>query len=82
MACFKIQDIDSTQKKLRYSCDRCEYQCTRKDYLKMHIQSVHDKIKYPCDLCEHKATKKENLKKHIQSVLHEKINLCPSKSCG
>ena len=38
--------IQSLHKKIKYSCDQCDYQAMSQSNLKTHIQSVHEQIKY------------------------------------
>ena len=56
------------QKGFQFSCDHCEYESTRKDNLKQHIQAVHKGVRFSCDHCEYASTRKDNLKQHIKSV--------------
>ena len=51
-----------------YSCDKCNYQATRKSHLNTHKKSVHDGVKYSCDKCNYQATQQSNLKIHKESV--------------
>ena len=53
--------------KVLHHCDYCEYQSTKKGYLRQHIQAIHEGITYPCNQCDYKATQQTNLKTHINS---------------
>ena len=48
----------------KFSCDKCEYKCNRRDNLRTHINSVHNEVRYPCDDCEYKATQRSHLNRH------------------
>jgi hypothetical protein len=68
----KIKDI---------KCNLCDYKCSTKGTLNIHIKQVHDKIKdFKCDLCEFKCSQKSNLDKHIKSV-HDKIKDFECNKC-
>ena len=45
-------------------CDKCEYQCKRKGYLKQHIDSMHLGITHKCNQCEHVSPRLSVLQKH------------------
>ena len=62
-----------------YSCDKCKYKTTTKEYLRIHRRSIHDGIKYPCDKCDYKATQSSSLWQHNKSV-HEGIKY-PCDQC-
>ena len=71
--------LQSVPSDIKYPCTQCDYQTTRKQYLKRHMQSVHEGTKYSCVQCDYQATQKENLKRHIQSV-HERTKY-PCTQC-
>jgi hypothetical protein len=57
----------------KFKCDKCDYKCSTKSNLNIHIKQVHDKIKdIKCNLCDYKCSRKYDLNKHIKSV-HDKI---------
>ena len=70
-------------KKVKYTCDQCEYQATLESNLKRHNEAVHLKVKHPCNQYEYKVTGKSSLKAYIESV-HEKVKysctLCEHKT--
>ena len=49
--------IESVHEGIKYSCEQCEYQATRKESLDKHRRSVHDWIKYPCGQFEYQVCK-------------------------
>ena len=59
---------------LRFSCDQCDYETTKKGNLLTHLKSKHEGIKFPCDQCDYKATQKSRLTVHIKSI-HEGVKL-------
>ena len=52
---------------MRYACNKCDFQATRQDGLKMHIKSIHEGVKYACNQCDHQAADPSNLRKHIKN---------------
>ena len=52
---------------VKYACDKCDYQATRKNILNQHIQAKHEGVKYACDQCDYQASYKWDLSTHIQS---------------
>ena len=56
----------STQR-ISISCDHYEYESTRKDNLKQHIQAVKEPFKFICNQCDYEPTHKTRLKLHMQS---------------
>ena len=71
---------ESVHKKVKHSCNLCQYKATQQGNLMSHIESVHETVKYPCDQCEYKSTGKRRLNTHIKSV-HEKVKY-PCNLCG
>ena len=54
----------------------CDYRASRKNCLRLHIDSKHNKGKYPCDHCEYKANTKRVLQRHIEAVHENKMYPC------
>ena len=72
---YNINTEDTVQDTLRaalHTCDKCDYNTSTKEYLRIHLRSIHEGVKYPCDKCDYKATQTGSLLQHKQSV-HEKI---------
>ena len=67
-----VEKVKSAEKKRKFSCDRCQYQATRKDLFMRHTQTVHSEIRYKCTKCHFEAKRTDLLKRHFQSV-HEGI---------
>ena len=49
-----------------FKCIGCEFETTRKDKLKKHVQSIHGNTKFQCKQCEFDGTRKDNHKRHIK----------------
>ena len=64
--------ILSHEEKKSHKCPICGCVFTRKDVLKIHIDSVHEGKQPPlqCKVCDYATFRKSNLKQHITS-LHE-----------
>ena len=62
------------KQEIKYPCNQCPSNFTRKGNLKTHMKSVHEGVKHKCNLCQYKATQKGNLKRHMKSV-HEGISV-------
>ena len=64
-----------------FQCNVCNASFTRKQGLKIHINSIHEKKEpYKCSICDTSFTRRQGLKEHIDSI-HEKIkpykcNIC------
>ena len=59
-------------------CSICGYSCSRKNDLKIHVESAHEgKKPHKCSICEYRCSRKSNLKQHVESV-HEgkKSHVC------
>ena len=79
-----IQLLKSTQKEIhlgiRYTCDDCDFESSRKENLKFHIDYRHNLIeKYLCDQCEFSAIAKKYVKTHKMNMHETKIISC--KDC-
>ena len=57
---------------MKYPCNQCSYQASRKNDLSTHFKSIHEGVKYPCNLCEFETTHKGNLSTH-KKVKHTGI---------
>ena len=62
--------------KTRYSCSECNKSFTRKDQLKVHINSVHKGQKFMCDICTKIYDSQPSLKYHISSIHEQKRYNC------
>ena len=60
-------NIQSKHEILKYPCNKCDYQATKKSNLTTHIQSLHKGVKYACNQCDQQFTAQRSLKMHIQS---------------
>ena len=78
-----MQHFKSKHEGVRFFCDQCSFQATRRAYVKTHVQSVHEGVRYPCAKCTFKANTENSLRDHRKAV-HEGIvymcSLCPYKS--
>ena len=61
--------------KVKFNCEYCKADFTKKDHLKRHTESVH--LGYKCNLCKYEATAKMSLQSHIESKHERKKYLCP-----
>ena len=52
---------------IKYQCQHCDYQATRKDHLTKHKQSVHFGQKHPCPDCEKYFIDKSGVTRHRQA---------------
>ena len=73
------EHIQRVHEGIRYPCDLCDYQATKRGHLKTHKESKHEGKRYPCPYCTQTATQKLNLKTHIKKKhnmegVHEKNN--------
>ena len=57
-------------------CDRCDYKCSRKEKLKLHIHSEHEDGKLGCNQCDFKTARAPNLREHIQNRHTKEISTC------
>ena len=63
--------IEIHEGKKPLKCDICDYQCSRKDYMKRHVASLHEgKKPFKCNICDCSFSQKSHMKKHVTSV-HE-----------
>ena len=69
----------SVHEGLKYPCNQCTSEFTRKDNLKEHKKSVHENVKYSCNQCKSKFTQNGELKIHKMSV-HENVKY-PCDQC-
>ena len=51
----------------KHECEHCQRIFSRRDGLKLHIQSKHEGVKYACNQCDYQATTQGYIKRHIQS---------------
>ena len=49
-------------------CNKCEYQATRTQYLRRHIQSIHNGFRHACTPCDYESTTKDSLTEHLWSI--------------
>ena len=59
-----------------HQCDKCEFRCVGKYYLKAHMEEVHDGLVHQCDHCEFSTPKKQKLKVHVKTVHEGKYFFC------
>ena len=52
----------------KFKCDQCEYNGTRLNYLRDHIESKHMGIRHDCHQCDATFAIKGNLKTHIKEI--------------
>ena len=68
--------LDEIKAKL-YHCIICNFQTSKKLYLKRHLQNEHGDIpmeNLECDMCEYKASKRSHLKRHIKETKHSEFS--------
>ena len=66
---------------VRFKCEECDYKCSSKCELNVHIKKVHDKIKdHECKECDSKFSTGGDLNQHIKAV-HNKIKDHECKKC-
>ena len=53
---------------VKFPCDQCDYNATRKHRLLTHIKLIHENVNFYCYQCDYKASKKHHLLKHIKSI--------------
>ena len=63
--------IQSVHEGIRYSCNQCDLQFTRKGSLNLHIKTIHEGLKFPCNQCDQQFTQKGSVETHIKSI-HKK----------
>ena len=64
-------DLVHENKKKPFKCEICDYSCTLKGNMKIHIESVHyGKKPFICHICEKGFATKQRMTKHVTSV-HE-----------
>ena len=57
----------------KHKCEQCNYVCSSKSNLNIHIKQVHDKIRdIKCDQCNYVCSRNSTLNKHIK-IVHDKI---------
>ena len=60
------------KEKKSFKCDICDYSCSFKPNLNIHIESVYEgKKPFQCDICNHCCFHKMDLKRHTESVHEE-----------
>ena len=57
---------------IKYFCDQCNHQSTKKTKLHTHIKTKHEGIKYPCKQCDKQFHNQFNLGNNIKNI-HEGI---------
>jgi hypothetical protein len=58
-------------------CDKCDYKCSSKSELSLHVKAVHNKIRdYKCSQCDYLASQSSHLTTDVKSV---HINIRPHK---
>ena len=63
--------------KVKFDCEYCKADFTKRDHLNRHTESVHLGYKFPCNLCKYEATAKRSLQSHIESTHERKRYPCP-----
>jgi hypothetical protein len=53
---------------IKYSCEQCDFQATKKSKLTKHQQSVHIGITHPCQECEQQFTLTNSFTSHQKSM--------------
>ena len=53
---------------IKFTCQECGKEFTRKGSITSHTKSVHLGIKFQCQLCGYQATKKSNLTAHHREI--------------
>ena len=61
-------------KRIRYKCDRCEFETKVKKYLQVHTKTDHEGQVFQCNQCEYSSKGRQILKRHI-SVVHEGVKI-------
>ena len=54
-------------KRLRFSCDECDFQYTQENKLKEHKQTKHEGIKFICAECKYEGNSKSRFSNHVLS---------------
>ena len=54
----------------KFQCEHCDFQTTRKPYLKVHIGAQHLGVRYPCNECGFQFKGQSHLIAHKRTV-HE-----------
>ena len=60
---------ETDHERIRYKCDRCEFETKVKKYLQVHTKRDHV---FQCKQCEYSSKGRQLLKRHI-SVVHEGV---------
>ena len=63
---------DYSEKKGKYKCSDCDTRFSRKEHLKVHIESVHEDMCHKCSICKSVFLHVNSLKAHISRVHEEK----------
>ena len=56
-----------------FSCEKCDYEATRKDHLSDHIKRHHEKVILTCDKCEYSTERLDYLQNH-KYYMHVNVN--------
>ena len=74
--------VRRTHDKIRYPCNKCDFQAGGTSDLNKHIQSIHEGIKFECQYegCNYKSTRKATVNYHVR-FKHEGIYY-PCDMCG
>lgn len=67
---FDEEQQKSTQSRIKFQCDQCEYKAPFKSHLRIHKESVHYGIKHKCSICYKQFSARSTLVTHIK-VAHE-----------
>ena len=60
--------IQSLHENIKYKCNQCEFQFTRKDHLKNHTRTQHEgESRYFCEQCDFLCNRQSLLNYHIES---------------
>ena len=67
---------------MKYDCDQCAYQTTRKDAIAQHKYTDHGEKSLECKVCDYKSFNKKTLKRHIQQHREKSLECtnCPYKT--
>ena len=65
----------------KFQCESCDYICSAKGSLKIHVKQVHLKLQdNECTVCDYKCSIKSDLTKHIKRI-HLKLKDYECKQC-